>query len=99
MTVEEKCKVCRENVCDVGVLSATGVCWLCEKEAAFAAFAQSCGLTRFPEARGERYVRFLDLKSAGKKAENTDFIDELWNALVRTNHGADSLLLPESKVR
>lgn len=77
-------------------LGPGGVCFSCaerHKFTDFADFARLCGLTRYPEPRGERYVYFLDATCAGKKSENTDFIDELWDALVRARGGDASLLL------
>ncbi len=59
----------------------------------FRDFARSCGLTRFPEPDGERYVFTLAGDCAGKKSECLDFMDELWNALVRVRGGDESLLL------
>ncbi len=59
----------------------------------FADFARSCGLTRFPRPDGERYVYYLGGDCAGKKSEQSDFMDELWDALVRAKGGDKSLLL------
>ena len=69
-----------------------GKCGFCRRREDFAAFARQCGLKRYPDPSGERYVYRLDGKCAGKKSENINFIDELWNALVRSNGGDDGLL-------
>ena len=59
----------------------------------FAAFAVEHGLERFPDPDGERYVYRTDLRCEGKKVECTDLIDELWNALVRSQ-GREELCVP-----
>ena len=59
----------------------------------FSDFAKECGLELFPDPHGERYVYQLDLKCAGKKCECTELIDDLWNALARSN-GREELCVP-----
>ena len=59
----------------------------------FANFAIEHGLDRFPVPDGERYIRRTDLSIAGKKVECTDLIDDLWNALVRSQ-GREELCVP-----
>lgn len=59
---------------------------------AFSAFAAEVGLTRFPDPRGERYVYNIDGRCAGKKVEETDLMDELWNALVLTKGRRDLVI-------
>jgi len=68
------------------------VCRWCEGKKKFAAFAKECGLGRYPDPRGERYVYHVDGKPGGKKAEETDFIDELWNALAKKAGRKDLLI-------
>lgn len=88
------CSRCYE---DVKKVNADGLCAGCEdrvaREKAFATFANGCGLSRFPHVYGERYVYNVDFTLAGKKSECTDFIDELWNALVRAKSGDKTLLI------
>lgn len=62
------------------------MCRWCQENSRFAAFAASCGLTRYPDPSGERYVYRLDGSCDGKKGECTDFIDELWNALAEAKN-------------
>ncbi len=64
-----------------------------ERELRYAAFAKSCGLECFPDPTGERYICRTDGRIDGKKSECIDFMDELWNALVRAKGGGDDLLL------
>jgi hypothetical protein len=87
------CPLCREEYDE---LPQGGVCRWCEEKAAFSAFARSCGLTRFPDPSGERYVYDLNGRcegKKGKKGENVRLIDELWNALVRAKGGGKDLLI------
>ena len=49
---------------------------------AYQEVAKSLGLTRYPSPDGERYVYNLAGECVGKKNENIDFIDELWQVLV-----------------
>jgi hypothetical protein len=74
-------------------ITPSGSCWRCARAERFSAFAASCGLTRFPDPSGERYLYRLHGAIAGKKSEWVDFMDDLWNALVRAKGGADDLLL------
>jgi len=68
-------------------------CKCCASKHKFAAFGESCGLTRFVDPDGERYVYFAaDLTCAGKKVEVTDFMDELWNALATAKGRSDLLV-------
>ena len=78
---EIRCAACGD-VYEVGLIE-DGVCCFCKEREEYAALARECGLTRYPDPSGERYVYYLDGKNAGKKSENTDFIDELWDALRR----------------
>lgn len=78
--------------CDA-YLTPEGVCESCADLAKFAAFAKTCGLTRFPDPSGERYVYRLDGRLAGKKSECPDFMEELWDALVRAKGGGGDLIL------
>ncbi len=68
-----------------------GLCVSCVQKANFAAFAQACGLTCYPDPTGERYVYHLDGSCAGKKGECLHVINELWNALVAAK-GAPAVL-------
>jgi hypothetical protein len=56
--------------------------WFSEREKQFSQFAKSCGLDRFVDPNGERYVYNLDGSTAGKKVEEIEFMDDLWNALA-----------------
>ncbi len=77
-----KCKTCRD---DFEPSQMTGdVCRWCADKKRFADFAKKCKLKRFPDPTGERYVYNVNGTLAGKKVEETDFIDELWNALARS---------------
>ena len=89
-----KCSVCKEKYGAVR-RSASGICLFCDQMQKFAAFAKSCGLQLFPAPDGERYLYHLDLACAGKKGEHADFVDVLWNALVRAKGGEDALFLSE----
>lgn len=84
------CKVCHDEYGDSGVTDS--VCCWCAHKSKFAEFAKSCGLKRFPDPTGERYVYLLNGQCAGKKSEEIDFIDELWAALVRATGGDKSLI-------
>lgn len=89
---EIKCQTCFDEY-PADYIGSDGICRHCARKATFSAFALACGLTRFPDPAGERYVYRLNGKLAGKKVEETDFIDELWDALVRTANGDCKLLL------
>ena len=86
------CSVCHEQYED-GQISDSGACYRCNELERFAAFAKRCGLARFPDPSGERYVYRLDGRIDGKKSEHVDLIDELWNALVRARGGDEDLLV------
>jgi hypothetical protein len=88
---QKKCKVCKYEYDREDVES--GVCRGCAAKRRFGDFARSCGLARFPDPSGERYVYNADGSFAGKKGEETDLIDELWDALVRAKGGDPALLL------
>lgn len=82
---ETKCSVCRVSL-EADQMQGDTCRW-CTTKAKFSAFAEKCGLTRYPDPDGERYVYGLDGRVTGKKIEEEDFIDELWNALVRMAGG------------
>lgn len=84
-----KCPVCN-GVYDDEDFTEAGPC---DEKQRFGAFAISCGLTRYPDPSGERYVYKTDGTLAGKKIECIDLIDELWNALVKAKGGAPHLKL------
>lgn len=70
-----------------------------EREQEFAEFAIECGLTRFPDPTGERYVYNVDCSFAGKGRPilhlsyvEIDLMDELWNALARAKDRPDMLI-------
>ncbi len=65
------------------------VCVWCSQKRKFSDFAESCGLKRYPDPTGERYVYNLDGSCDGKKGECTDLIDELWNALAASKDRVD----------
>jgi hypothetical protein len=88
----KKCKTCGDRY-EKADIAPDGVCRFCAEKKAFAAFAGSCGLTRYPDPSGERYVYGLDGTCDGKKSECVAFMDELWNALVRARGGDEGLLL------
>lgn len=77
-------------------LNANGACAECAaivaRNAKFAEFAACHGLTRFPDPDGERYVYELDGTCAGKKGEEIDFMDEIWNALARSQGRQDLVI-------
>lgn len=82
------CKECQEYFDN----PAENLCPCCLRTTLFAAFAKSCGLTRFPDPTGERYVYNADGSCDGKKSECTGFIDDLWAALVKAKGGDKSLI-------
>lgn len=49
----------------------------------FAELATAAGLSMYPDPTGERYLYKIDGRCAGKKGENTEFMDDLWDALAR----------------
>lgn len=59
----------------------------------FAAFAQKCGLNYYPDPDGGRYLYALADGTSCKKSEYAEFIDELWNALVRARGGDRKFLI------
>ena len=87
-----KCSACGGSF-DKADFVIDGKCGFCRRQEAFAIFARQCGLRRYPDPTGERYVYRLDGRCVGKKSENVNFMDELWNALVRSGGGDDGLLL------
>ncbi len=84
------CVRCEEEFAD---LNADGACPDCAASVTrtrlFQEFARSFGLTLYPDPDGDRYVYHTDGKCAGKKGENVEFMDELWNALVRVAERSD----------
>lgn len=64
-------------------------CRWCAEKKRFAEFALECGLDCFVDPRGERYVYNLDGSCAGKKSEEIDFMDDLWNALAKAKSRPD----------
>jgi hypothetical protein len=89
---EEECRICLDQFPE-GMTNAGRVCWVCSGKQEFADFAKSCGLQRFPDPTGEHYVFKLDCSCCGKKGENVDLIDQLWNALVQSKGGSKALLI------
>lgn len=75
-----KCAKCEEEY-KADQMVGDVCCW-CERQQVFAAFAKECGLDKYPDPTGERYVYDLDGSCAGKKVEVIEFMDELWNALA-----------------
>lgn len=63
-----------------------------EREWEFAEFAKECGLTRFPDPSGDRYVYNLKCDIMGKKGEEIGLMDELWNALAKAKGRPDMLI-------
>ncbi len=90
----KKCRICH-NEYDARDILPGGLCIHCDRQRRFAAFARSCGLTRYPDPSGERYVYTVDGACAGKKSECIDFMDELWNALVEAKGKGGDLLIGE----
>jgi hypothetical protein len=82
-----KCHICGDQY-DQADITPSGSCRWCARVERFSAFAASCGLTRFPDPSGERYLYRLNGDIAGKKSECLDFMDDLWNALVRAKGAA-----------
>ena len=80
-----RCKTCGE---DSKQMSGE-MCSHCHRKKEFADFAEECELTRFVDPTGERYVYCVDGSLAGKKVEETDFMDELWNALAKAKGRSD----------
>ena len=64
-----------------------------EREQKFAAFAKECGLKHYPDPNGDRYLYRVDGEYGGKKSERLDFMDALWQALVKAKGGNDELLI------
>jgi hypothetical protein len=64
-------------------------CRWCADKTRFAEFARECGLDRFVDPRGERYVYNLDGSCSGKNVEEIDFMGELWNALAKAKSRPD----------
>lgn len=85
------CAICRDEYDDADV-TPEGACLSCARKTAFASFAASCGLSRFPDPSGERYVYRTDGKFAGKKGECVDLMDDLWDALCRAKGRHDLIL-------
>ena len=72
----KKCRECKDGYDDDVFDDAAGMCRWCVQKRAFSAFAASCGLKRYPDPTGERYVYQNNGDLDGKKVECTDFIDE-----------------------
>jgi hypothetical protein len=85
-----QCSVCHEQEVEAG---DKGICHWCAVKQQFAAFSKQCGLERYPDPTGERYIFRLDGRIDGKKSECIGFMDDLWNALVRAKGGDKGLLL------
>ena len=85
----ELCAKCKDNDAQDG----SPLCPWCYMDGRFADFAKSCGLEFYPQSNGERYLHRLDGSCVGKKSENVEFMDSLWNALVRAKGGDQSLLI------
>lgn len=83
-----RCKTCGEDY-EQNQIIVGEICIYCHRQKEFANFAKECELTRFVDPRGERYVYRVDGSCAGKKVEETDFMDELWNALVKAKGRSD----------
>lgn len=91
---EKECPICGDSYPADYFPGETGTCLFCLQKQRFSAFAESCGLSLYPDPSGERYVFRVDGQCEGKKSESIHLIDELWNALVRAKDGAAELLLP-----
>ena len=91
-----KCRVCRDEFDQLNGPTSSGACRSCARKKLFAAFAKACGLKRYPDPTGERYVYRTNGDLDGKKSECVDFMDELWNALVRAENANSDLLLNRS---
>ena len=63
-----------------------------ERDKQFALFAEENGLNKYPHPHGERYLFKTDGDCAGKKSENVEFIDDLWDALARAK-GRNDLII------
>jgi hypothetical protein len=94
-----ECSICKERELKAADEKASGVCGFCSREQKFKEFALSCGLTRFPDTRGERYVYYTSGRIAGKKSEEVSLIDELWNALVRSKGASKELMVPVKRMK
>lgn len=87
-----KCQQCNNQDVDAEDMEGDS-CRLCSSAQRFAKFADECGLSRFVDPTGERYVYDTKtLRCSGKKSEETDLMDELWNALA-TAKGRDDVKL------
>lgn len=77
-------------------LNGDGACSHCAKvvtrQKQFAELATAAGLSMYPDPTGERYLYKIDGRCAGKKGENTEFMDDLWDALARAL-GRDDLTI------
>lgn len=95
MSKTKDCVRCEEEF-QFSELNTDGACINCAalvaREKLFKEFASSHGITRFLDPTGERYVYNADGSFAGKKGECVEFMDELWNALVRSVNREDLLI-------
>lgn len=88
-----KCRICSDDY-EAPDIAPDGSCRWCAEKDRYAAFARSCGLDTYPDPSGERYLYSVDGGGGGwKKSEDTDFMAELWNALVRARGGDEGLLI------
>ena len=84
-----QCEQCEDDFEDDVMVGSC--CRWCAAKRAFATFAGECGLSRFVDPTGERYVySTVSLACSGKKSEEIDLMDELWNALA-TAKGRDDM--------
>lgn len=89
---DRTCPKCKDIIDDG---RQDGDCVWCEQKERFSAFAAECGLKMYPDPTGERYLKPVGGGYGCKKSEDTGFMDELWNALVRAAGGGDDLLIPQ----
>lgn len=93
----ETCVQCKDEYPDAE-LNADGACEACAKHVSrakrFREFAAEMGLYAYPDPSGERYLYGSDGICAGKKSENIEFMDDLWDALARSK-GREDLIIGE----
>ncbi len=92
--MNKECRTCAEEY-HTNHLSISGQCPWCVEKEMFAEFARNAGLLWYPDPSGERYLYSLDGKRCCKKNERVEFIDELWDALVRAKGGDKALMIDQ----